>query len=148
MSFSDAPRYSLDSLQLGHTSWTPGEMPTRSGCYLQWERRRRRYHQVSNGRLLVFLQTLSPLSTPSEDMKSLVHLKYCIKESLRLFPPVCVVGRVFDQDTTITGYTMPKGTSVVCHMYALHRHPDFWENPEVSTANYSTGLCNLPGHAS
>ena len=67
----------------------------------------------------------------SDDMKRLVHLKYCIKESLRLFPPVCAVGRVLDQDTDITGYGMPKGTSVVANIYAIHRHPDFWENPDV-----------------
>ena len=50
---------------------------------------------------------------------------------MRLFPPVSVVGRVLDQDTDITGYVMPKGTSVTCSIYAIHRHPDFWENPEV-----------------
>ena len=68
----------------------------------------------------------------SEDMKQLVHLKYCIKESLRLFPPVSVVGRVLDQDTNITGHIMPKGTSVTLSTYAIHRHPDFWENPDVN----------------
>ena len=67
----------------------------------------------------------------SDDMKQLVHLKYCIKESLRLFPPVSVVGRVLDQDTNITGHVMPKGTSVTLFIYAVHRHPDFWENPDV-----------------
>ena len=59
-------------------------------------------------------------------------LKYCIKESLRLFPPVSVVGRVLDQDTNITGHVMPKGTSVTLSTYAVHRHPDFWENPDVN----------------
>ena len=68
-------------------------------------------------------------------MKQLVHLKYCIKESLRLFPPVCIVGRVLDQDTNITGYVMPKGTSVALSIYAVHRHPDFWENPDVIILN-------------
>ena len=67
----------------------------------------------------------------SEDLKQLVHLKYCIKESLRLFPPVSAVARVLDQDTNITGYDMPKGTSVVLFIYAIHRNPDFWENPDV-----------------
>ena len=68
----------------------------------------------------------------SNDMKQLVHLKYCIKESLRLFPPVSAVGRVLDQDTNVTGYVMPKGTSVALNIYAVHRHPDFWENPDVN----------------
>ena len=73
-----------------------------------------------------------PPCSLSDDMKRLVHLKYCIKESLRLCPPVPAVGRVLNQDTDITGYIMPKGTSVVCYTYAIHRHPDFWENPHVS----------------
>ena len=67
----------------------------------------------------------------SDDIKRLVHLKYCIKESLRLFPPVCAVGRVLDQDTNITGHTMPKGASVALYIHTIHRHPDFWENPDV-----------------
>ena len=72
-----------------------------------------------------------PIIPFSDDMKQLVYLKYCIKESLRLFPPVSVVGRVLDQDTNITGHIMPKGTSVTLSVYATHRHPDFWENPDV-----------------
>ena len=67
----------------------------------------------------------------SDDIKRLLHLKYCIKESMRLFPPVCAVGRVLDQDTDITGYMMPKGTTVTFFIHAVHRHPDFWENPNV-----------------
>ena len=71
------------------------------------------------------------LKSFSDDMKRLVYVKYCIKESLRLFPPVCVVGRVLNQDTNITGHTMPKGTSTTCCIYTIHRHPDFWEDPDV-----------------
>ena len=70
-------------------------------------------------------------------MKQLIHLKYCIKESLRLFPPVSVVGRVLDQDTNITGHTMPKGMSVTCCIYTIHWHPHFWENPDVIIVNYN-----------
>ena len=67
-----------------------------------------------------------------EDLKgSLEYLKYCIKESMRLFPPVPNTGRVLDKDTEICGYTMPKGTVVGSRIYTVHRHPDFWENPDV-----------------
>ena len=71
------------------------------------------------------------LTSFSDDMKQLVYLKYCIKESMRLFPPVSALGRVLDQDTNITGHVMAKGTSVTLNIYAIHRHPDFWENPDV-----------------
>ena len=50
---------------------------------------------------------------------------------MRLFPPVPATGRVLAQPTDIVGYKMPKGTPTVANIYAVHRHPDFWENPDV-----------------
>ena len=38
---------------------------------------------------------------------------------------------MLDQDTKIDGYIMPKGTAIFCQIYPIHRHPDFWENPDV-----------------
>ena len=31
---------------------------------------------------------------------------------------------------TLGDYTLPAGSDVVINTYVLHRHPDFWENPE------------------
>ena len=67
-----------------------------------------------------------------EDLKSLEYLKYCIKESNRLFPPVHGVGRILRENTEICGYKLPKGVSAFCNIYIVNRHPDFWENPTVS----------------
>ena len=67
-----------------------------------------------------------------EDLKRLEYLKYCIKESMRLFPPVCGNGRVLSAPTEICGFKLPEGTSLGTNIYAVHRHPDFWENPDVS----------------
>ena len=67
-----------------------------------------------------------------EDLKSLVYLKYCIKESLRLFPPVPIIGRCLDKDSEVDGRVMPQGTYVFCHTYAIHHNSEVWENPEVS----------------
>ncbi len=66
-----------------------------------------------------------------EDLKSLEYLKYCIKESMRLFPPVAAIGRSLDKDTMVDGRLMPKGSPVYCHIHAVHRNPDVWENPKV-----------------
>jgi cytochrome P450 len=97
--------------------------------------RKMKMTKTSPGILFIVLMHNNYYSTMiilfSDDMKQLVYLKYCIKESLRLFPPVSGLGRVLDQDTNITGHVMPKGTSVTLSIYAVHRHPDFWENPDV-----------------
>ena len=66
-----------------------------------------------------------------EDLKSLVYLKYCIKESMRLFPPVPAIGRTLAQPTEIDGHLMPEGTDIQCLIYAVHRNPTVWENPDV-----------------
>ncbi|XP_017396419.2 cytochrome P450 4A11 isoform X2 [Cebus imitator] len=56
----------------------------------------------------------------------------CIKEALRLYPPVPGISR--DLSTPITfpdGRSLPKGISVVLSIYGLHHNPKVWPNPEV-----------------
>ncbi len=37
------------------------------------------------------------------------YLEACIKEALRLYPSVPIIGRRLEQDTVIDGLAMPKG---------------------------------------
>ncbi|XP_036035313.1 cytochrome P450 4A12A isoform X4 [Onychomys torridus] len=56
----------------------------------------------------------------------------CIKEALRLYPPVPTVSR--DLSTPITfpdGRSLPKGIPVLLSFYGLHHNPTVWPNPEV-----------------
>ncbi|XP_032103382.1 cytochrome P450 4A11 isoform X1 [Sapajus apella] len=56
----------------------------------------------------------------------------CIKEALRLYPPVPGISR--DLSTPITfpdGRSLPKGISVILSIYGLHHNPKVWPNPEV-----------------
>ena len=47
-----------------------------------------------------------------DDMSRLDYVGLCIKESLRLFPPVPFIGRELSQDVAFEGRVMPKGVSV------------------------------------
>ena len=45
----------------------------------------------------------------SEDLSKLQYLTWCIKESMRRYPPVFMVYRRITQDVEIDGYVIPKG---------------------------------------
>ena len=57
------------------------------------------------------------------------YLECCIKESLRLYPSVPIIGRTADAKTMIDGYTLDKGESIVVFVTYLHRNPLVWDNP-------------------
>ncbi|KAM7305825.1 cytochrome P450 4V2 [Ixodes scapularis] len=64
-----------------------------------------------------------------EDMKNLKYLECVIKESMRLYPPVPVVARNIDEDMKVGEFTIPRGTVAFAVIFALHRHPRVYENP-------------------
>jgi enediyne biosynthesis protein E7 len=65
------------------------------------------------------------------DIPKLSYTKMVFLESMRLYPPIWIIERRVIQDDVIGGYTLPAGSSVVISPYALHRHPAFWDRPEV-----------------
>lgn len=52
------------------------------------------------------------------------------KESLRLYPPVYIFGRVSTAAVELDGWAIPKGTVVLVAPFALHRKPGLWEDPD------------------
>lgn len=51
-------------------------------------------------------------------------------EAIRLYPSIWVIERRAICDDTIDGYHIPRGSSVLISPYLLHRHRDFWSEPE------------------
>lgn len=62
------------------------------------------------------------------------NLPYCLKvfkETLRIYPPVPILPRHVEEDDVLGEYLIKGDSEVFFSPYLLHRHPDFWENPEV-----------------
>lgn len=71
-------------------------------------------------------------SPPTFDALPLLpYTKTVIEESMRLYPPVWATVRQSKRSDVIGGYDIPAGAVIEICQYVTHRHPDFWENPEV-----------------
>jgi cytochrome P450 len=65
-----------------------------------------------------------------EDLHRLTYTASVVEEVMRLYPPVWLLPRVAQADDEIAGFHIPAGSDVVVVPYTLHRHRDFWDNPE------------------
>lgn len=65
------------------------------------------------------------------DLERLVYTRQVLNEGMRLFPPAWTLGRRALGEDEIGGYHVAPGTTIAICLYTLHRHPLFWEEPEV-----------------
>jgi len=65
------------------------------------------------------------------DLPNLPYTEMVIKESMRLYPPAWSVGRLAVEDVEITGFHVPKGTSIALSFYHLHRDSRWWDEPNA-----------------
>ena len=65
-----------------------------------------------------------------DDLARLPYLTSCIKEALRLFPPVYIITRQLDADTQVGEHLLPKDMMMFFRFYNIHRHPKHWKDPE------------------
>ncbi|GMT21311.1 hypothetical protein PFISCL1PPCAC_12608, partial [Pristionchus fissidentatus] len=63
-----------------------------------------------------------------EDVQSMPYLDRCIKEAMRLFPPVPIVARTLQNDFECGGYTIPRGATINICPVAIHRNEFVFEN--------------------
>ncbi|XP_030250031.1 cytochrome P450 4T8 isoform X1 [Sparus aurata] len=67
-----------------------------------------------------------------EDLSKIPYTTMCIKESLRLYPPVPGMNRKTTKPITFfDGRTLPAGSFVGTSVYGIHRNAAVWENPDV-----------------
>ncbi|XP_072799381.1 cytochrome P450 3A29-like isoform X1 [Vicugna pacos] len=58
------------------------------------------------------------------------YLDMVVNETLRIFPLAGRLERVCKKDVEINGVFVPKGTVVMVPVYALHKDPELWTEPE------------------
>ncbi|XP_017270737.1 cytochrome P450 4B1 [Kryptolebias marmoratus] len=67
-----------------------------------------------------------------EDLNKIPYTTMCIKEALRLYPPVPGMSRKLTKPVTFfDGRTLPAGFRVGVSVFSVHRNPAVWENPDV-----------------
>ena len=70
--------------------------------------------------------------TPTvDDLRALPYTLQVVKEVLRLWPAAPFYVRDAVDDAEVGGFPIPAGTPVMLSPYWTHRHPDFWDDPEV-----------------
>ncbi|OXA58707.1 Cytochrome P450 4C1 [Folsomia candida] len=66
------------------------------------------------------------------DLAELRYLEMCLKESLRIYPPIPLMSRKMLFNVKLeNGLTLPKGSDAVFLIYDVHRDPAIFPDPEV-----------------
>ncbi|WP_291412820.1 cytochrome P450 [Actinophytocola sp.] len=64
------------------------------------------------------------------DCSKLVYTRTVVDEAQRMYPQQWQGWRRALEDDEIGGYRIPAGTDIFFSPYHMHRHPDFWEDPD------------------
>lgn len=65
----------------------------------------------------------------AEDLPLLPYTRLILTESMRLYPPAWIVGRMALHDYPIQNYVIHKGEVVVACQYIVHHDPRWYDNP-------------------
>ena len=83
-------------------------------------------------KLLAELQAVLAGQTPTvADMPRLPYTEWVVSESMRLYPPVWMMGRRAIEDFEMGGYRFPAGTFFGMSQWILHRMPELWGDADV-----------------
>ena len=66
----------------------------------------------------------------ASDLPSIPYLKQVVQESMRIYPPIWGYFRRAEQEEEFGDYVLPEKSFVGVITYALHRHREFWPEPE------------------
>ncbi|XP_043944865.1 cytochrome P450 3A19-like [Protopterus annectens] len=69
-------------------------------------------------------------SVTYDALMQMEYLDMVINESMRIYPNAGRIERICKKTIEINGIIIPKGTVIMVPLYALHRHPDHFPDPE------------------
>lgn len=69
-----------------------------------------------------------------QHIRSLHFATSIFKESMRLYPPITFIPRVAAENTKIGKRKIKKGAMIMIAPWVIHRHHDYWENPDCFDA--------------
>jgi cytochrome P450 len=84
----------------------------------------RRFHEELDAVLGGNLPTIEHLSRLS-------YTQMVFEEALRLYPSAWLIGRKAIAEDQMRGYRIPANSIIFLSPYCTHRHPAFWEDPEM-----------------
>src|SRR5215471_13955504 len=89
-------------------------------------------HPHVEDKLLLEWQRVLEGATPSmQHLSKLTYTSAVIAESMRLFPPVYVIGREATTDLELGGYCVKRGYTVLMSQWVNHRDPEYFPDPEA-----------------
>jgi cytochrome P450 len=88
-------------------------------------------HKRVEDKLVSEWQSVLAGKIPSaDDVPRIPYTSAVIAESMRLFPPVYVVGREATTDLELGGYRVKRGYTVLMSQWVNHRDPEYFPDPE------------------
>ena len=73
---------------------------------------------------------LGPNNPTFGDLAKLPYSLQVIHETMRLYPPVWIIDRQAMEEDEFEGVKFKKDKAIMCLIYAMHRNPEYWPNPD------------------
>jgi cytochrome P450 len=98
-------------------------------------------HPEVEAGLIAELDRTLTVSPGPDDVAHLRYTKSVILESMRLYPPVPLLGREAIRECSVGGLRVPRGALVVASQWVMHRDPRYFDRPDVFDPDrWSAGL--------
>lgn len=104
-------------------------------------------HPDSMQRVVDEVRQLNLDSLDGAALESLTYTRAVLQEALRLYPPGWLYTRRALGDDQMGSYVLPAGSDVFICSYLLHRHPEYWEQPEAFNPQRFMGDTNWQRYA-